>query len=284
MLFIDMAMDALDDELTSADISARERAMDKEFIKLIGDACKSGNAARAIELSKLLHHSQSIDAAIKVADFFHLVGLKEKLAVLQSIREEEEDRHEIAREKRQRWNHREAPPRRLPNVEEQSSVPKAFQDFGPPPAILRPGLTRAKPSVEPTRFSSVVPTSDLSAWDDSQFEDSSPGSKRKRSDDDFSSQQTDFSTNAPLPKPTPNQSRSNIMLIAECLTSAAEVNPFARKGPLDTNRNPFARKTDNSKILHKSETFFEKVDAAEAGEASKPKSMYLRHIVTSTVC
>lgn len=52
------------------------------------------------------------------------------------------------------------------------------------------------------------------------------------------------------------------------LISSTEVNPFARK-PQENNRNPFARKSDVNKVVQKSESFFDKVDAAETGA---PKS------------
>ena len=50
-----------------------------------------------------------------------------------------------------------------------------------------------------------------------------------------------------------------------------EGNPFARKTNQDTNKNPFGRRSD-IKPIQKSESFFEKVDAAESETAPKKSS------------
>lgn len=53
---------------------------------------------------------------------------------------------------------------------------------------------------------------------------------------------------------------------------SAEANPFARKITSDTNKNPFTRKTDTtSKTIQKSESFFDKVDAAESENVPRKK-------------
>lgn len=153
-MFIDLAVDALDEELTTDEIVQRERAMDKEFIQLIQAACKTDNIPRALELTRLLHYTPFFDAAIQIANFYHLPGLKEKITTLKQEREEEDDRLERARQKRMRWNRVEAPPRMVMESNQSDDIgrPKAFQDFGPPPAIARPGLERATPAIESTRF------------------------------------------------------------------------------------------------------------------------------------
>ncbi|KIK71000.1 hypothetical protein GYMLUDRAFT_66212 [Collybiopsis luxurians FD-317 M1] len=253
-----------DEELTTDEILSRERAVDKEFVALIQGACKEDNIHRAIELTKLLHNVQTFDIVAKIADFYHLVGFREKVEVLKQIREDSEDRFEAAREKRRRWNKVDSRPQRLLNDDANgnSLVPKSkpLQDFGPPPAIFRPGLSRATPAVEDTKYSSnatfaSTPGSNFDSdgtWTDPL--DSSPNhsssEKRKRSDADD----------------VEMESQSNIGI--SMLPPKQKSNPFARKPIPD--KNPFARKAINKPIL-KSESFFEKVDAAEKTPAKSTK-------------
>ncbi|KAG7446498.1 WD40 repeat-like protein [Guyanagaster necrorhizus] len=241
ILFHDMAVDILDEELTTEDIIAKERAMDKEFLQLIQGACKGDNIPRAIELTKLLHHVNSIDLVVKIADFYHMVGFKEKVLLLKRIHEESEDRMSLAREKRRRWNKADPPSRRLPDAEEPfSDRRKAFQDFGPPPSIHRPGLSRATPTVEKSRYSSVAPASTPKSWAEptASEEDITLDGKRKRN---------------PL-----GESRGDLMPPPK-----QKSNPFARKAAQENGQNPFARKSDMNKVIQKSESFFDKIDAAE---------------------
>ncbi|KAJ3965952.1 hypothetical protein EV361DRAFT_768585, partial [Lentinula raphanica] len=53
-----------------------------------------------------------------------------------------------------------------------------------------------------------------------------------------------------------------------------EANPFARKPVTEVNKNPFARKA-GSKTIKQSESFFEKVDAAENTPVKSKKSSNL---------
>ncbi|KAJ3999683.1 hypothetical protein F5050DRAFT_876325 [Lentinula boryana] len=262
LLFKDLAMESLDgNELATDDILSKERAIDKEFVVLIQGACKEDNVNRAVELTKLLHNLQTFDIVAKIADFYHLVGFREKVMVLKRIREDSEDRFEAAREKRRRWNKIDTRPQRLPDVDVNgsSSRSKAFQDFGPPPAIYRPGLTRATPSVEGTKYSSSVsepPSEDT--WSESLSTSTNLLSSEKRKRNDFEGveieSQIDFNTS--MPPPPPKQ----------------KANPFARKPAAEIHKNPFARKAGNKTVLQ-SESFFEKVDAAETTPAkSKKKS------------
>ncbi|KNZ76661.1 Minichromosome loss protein 1 [Termitomyces sp. J132] len=249
-LLVQIALDSLDEELTTDDILKREHAMDREFIILIQAACKADNVPRAIELTKLLHNISSFDSAMKISDFYHLVGLREKIAILKADREENEDRLVAARDKRRRWLKPDPPLRELlpTNDSGTNSRTNLLGDVRPPPTIERPRLTRVTtPVVETTRYSSVAPLL-VPSIDGSSFTDdvdipvsvcSSADGKRKRTEVEDS----EYSF------PTP--------------PSKQKVNPFARK-PGQEMRNPFARKADvNGKTIQKSESFFDKVGAGE---------------------
>ena len=177
-------MDCLDDELTTDDIISREKAMDKEFILLIQMACKSDDIPRAIELTKLLHHNVSFDAAMKIANFYHLVGLKEKIAIIKADREETEDRLILARNKRRHWLKAVPPVRQLAAPTIATSHFDPLGDSRPPLTIERPGMARVTvPVIERTRYSSAIPstqTPERSTWDDSLAPDTPPSTDGKR--------------------------------------------------------------------------------------------------------
>lgn len=206
-------LDSLDDELTTDDIVTREKALDKELIILIQGACKSNNIPRAIELANLSHYTPALDAAIKLADFYRLVGLKEKIAMIKSEREETEDRLILARNKRRRWLRPEPPLRQLAESSTSASRFDPLGDVRPPPTIERPGMARVTvPIIETTRYSSLAPapvphtispTQENPTWDNSQLMESPPPteSKRKRAEIEESFPSSDFSM------PPPKQSR-----------------------------------------------------------------------------
>ncbi|KAF5328867.1 hypothetical protein D9619_011727 [Psilocybe cf. subviscida] len=260
--------DSLEEELTTEAVVSRELAVDKELMTLIQQACRAGSSARAIELVKLLHNLASIDNAIKIADFYRLVGLREKFDIIKQDRQDREDRLIVARNKRRRWMKPDPPLRELAPPTRGPARFDPLGDTRPPPVIERPGMTRVtKPVIETTRFSSTsyVPASSQSmstdqvSWESDSLNNNSssfltdsppPIEKRKRMDLDDSFPSSDFSM------PPPKQ----------------KANPFARKITSETNKNPFARRPDiSSKTIQKSESFFDKVDAAESETAPKKK-------------
>lgn len=217
MLFKEIILDALDDELTTDEVLRRERAMDKELILLIQAACKADNIPRAIELAKLLHLPTSLDSASKIADFYHLPGFKEKVQRLIADREENEDRLVVARDKRRQWMKPELPPRHLPNANGSSSIKfDPLADNGPPPAIERPGMARVTaPVIETTRYRSMAPTTIHQERGESSATPFSPiDGKRKRDDD------ADMSSQFDSPVSTPLKSKALYVLLDLTLTLA----------------------------------------------------------------
>jgi chromosome transmission fidelity protein 4 len=210
LLHIHTALDLLDEELTTDSIITRERAMDKEFIILIQGACKADNIPRALELTKLLHQLSSFDAAMKIADFYHLPGFREKAGTLKTEREENEDRLVVMRDKRRRWM---KPDPQLRQVQMQNYGGARVDPLGdvrPPPAIERPGMARVTvPVIETTRYrSGVPPVPPQSSQAETQLMESpsstSGEGKRKRVevDDDV------FGSSSSLPMaPPPKQSK-----------------------------------------------------------------------------
>lgn len=159
---------------------------DKRLITLIQGACKVDATARALSLVNQLHHLASFDTAIKVADFYHLVGLQEKIRSIQSARISQ-DRLEDARERRREWEEEQAtPPRRKHAGSANHRHHDLLAGDAPPVAMHRPGLALANPVIETSRFSqNTAPTrtSQLSTFTDLN-KLPSPEKQRKRTLDD----------------------------------------------------------------------------------------------------
>jgi chromosome transmission fidelity protein 4 len=176
-MHLQITRDALGDEDVPDEILARELALDKELVQLIQTACKNDKLPRALELTRMLHHTSSFDMAVKVAGFYRLLGLQEKMQVLK------DDRITLGRPPRRDWARDYDPvlPPRLPpaDVPRGDGGSRAFQNFGPPAAVHRPGLARATPSLPP------LPTDDLYERNvDHVLAAVATGeSKRKRADD-----------------------------------------------------------------------------------------------------
>jgi chromosome transmission fidelity protein 4 len=146
-MHLQITRDALSSENLPDEIFARELALDKELVQLIQTACKNDKLPRALELTSMLHHTSSFDMAVKVAGFYRLVGLQEKMEALK------EDRVTHGRPQRRDWARDYDPvlPPRLPpsDVPRGGGTSKAFQNFGSPATVHRPGLARATPSLPP---------------------------------------------------------------------------------------------------------------------------------------
>lgn len=186
-LLLDILRDSLGEDLSTPDLATRELALDKILIQLIQHACKSDRLARALDAVRLLHHTPSFDAAAKIAGFYHLIGLQEKIELLKDDREDA-DRLEGLRDRRRQTqtDFAPVPAMRLPAAPAAGgSRPKPFQDFRPPPALHRPGLERANPAAV---AASSQMTEDSTVFNGSSYTDTQDDyswqSPRKRPADD----------------------------------------------------------------------------------------------------
>lgn len=84
--------------------SERTLECDKSLLKLIQTSCKAENLTAALDLVLLLSLATSFEAAIKIAGFFQLPGLRERIEVAQ---EGKLGTYESGRgvEKREKWEH-----------------------------------------------------------------------------------------------------------------------------------------------------------------------------------
>lgn len=83
---IDFIQDGLGPDIIDEDISRRILNLNKELIQLIQLACKNDKLQKALDLVTLLHSTSSFDLAMKVADFYHLPGLKSKIQTMKQER------------------------------------------------------------------------------------------------------------------------------------------------------------------------------------------------------
>ncbi|KAI0283622.1 hypothetical protein BGY98DRAFT_1093722 [Russula aff. rugulosa BPL654] len=230
-MHLQITRDALSNEDVPDEIFARELALDKELVQLIQTACKNDKLPRALELTNMLHHTSSFDMAVKVAGFYRLLGLQEKMEALK------EDRITHGRPQRRDWARDYDP------------------NFGSPAAVHRPGLARATPSLPPIpndlAITAVTGEGKRKWMDDgddvvTHVDAAQVESARWRAVDD------EFAAGA-----------------GASLPSKPRANPFAKKPngtTADSSRNPFGRDNPNNKSLHKSESFFDKAEAAETGK------------------
>lgn len=89
-IHIDFLRDGLGADVTDEDTSRQELNLDKELIQLIQLACKNDKLQRALDLVGLLHNVSSFDLAGKVAEFYHLAGLRSKIQLMKEGRVQKE--------------------------------------------------------------------------------------------------------------------------------------------------------------------------------------------------
>lgn len=287
--------DALGSALSSDEIASRELEMDKEMIKLLQPAIKDRQLQRATDLIRLLNQVNSLDTASKLAEYYHLVGLQERIKALKEWREENEDPEED-RDQRRSWARGVQPigapgelvghllggghggrpqefkapafPKRslasaIPNYGSNAFARKTDQSS--PFARRTSGVASSSQVEESYSYSDLPEPESLedNTQDKAYTPSPPPDGKRKRGIDDDDDEEMNTSTKKPRTSASGKASESAMPPPAQ---------PFARKPaavPANAKPNPFARGLAPAKSLIKSNTFFEKVDVAEASAPSK---------------
>ena len=287
--------DALGPSLSSEEISTRELEMDKDLIKLLQLAIKERHLQRAHDIIRLLNHVSSLDTAMKLAEYYHLVGLQDKIRIWKAWREENDDPSE-ERDERREWDRGPRsiyPPGELVgHLLGGAASGGRPQEFKPAPMFPRRGLGNAIPSygqnvfakktdVASSQFTRASATTQQPSEYDESYADASMGAaefesfddgaiantpsppvegKRKRSAEDGGDDMYAATAKKPRTTAAPKSQEPSTM--------APPSNPLVRKAsaavPANAKPNPFARTLVPNKSLVKSNTFFEKVDAAEA--------------------
>ena len=236
----------LDDSAMEYDIKAKEVSLDKELLQLVQAACKADNLARALDITRLMRNPATVEAAAKVAAFYHLPGLQERITGVAS-------HVEIASRKRK-------PRRSFESLVSNSPIiPSSHHMNGhraPPPAEFAPrtavrrsfgGVQRDSTPIG--RGDSYIPETPLGEDDPPPFGLASPPEKRKRFDDENLDPATIVSE------------------VPSSISTIAPKNPFAKKS---APSNPFAKPAVAKPLDSvKSQSFFERVDDIETG---KPKT------------
>lgn len=253
-----VARNSVELNLTAEPSRERTVNIDKELLQLVQGACKADQLARALDLTRLMHSTSTLDAAMKLATFYHLPGFQQRIAKVKEAKEREPVRP--VRE----YGYT-APRPRESNGNEKTE--RQFGDFAPSTrkrSFAGKGNARAHtPQASAQTFIPETPDAEDDYVGDSsamllddleeqaaEYEQSftSPPAKRRREAD---------SSLPSLPSLPPAFSKSE-----------APKNPFAKKPPA---ANPFAKSAAVAKPLDsvKSTSFFDRVDDIEA---HKPKS------------
>ncbi len=170
-------------------IKEHEVALDKDLLQLVQGACKADNLLRALDVARLMLNPATIEAAGKVAAFYHLPGLQERI---QSVKADKE----MARVKAKRI-------RREGAGQAVASSSKGFSDFAPRhggPRRSFGGVRRDSTPVASGRSETYIPET---PGEEVRFEDEgSPEAKRKRLEETPGLELEDFT---PDPKKRPEE-------------------------------------------------------------------------------
>ncbi|GAA5900425.1 hypothetical protein JCM6882_001243 [Rhodosporidiobolus microsporus] len=94
-----------DDFTLKSALAREELAADKHLLQIIQTFCKADRLEAALDAVLLLSQSASLNAAVKIAGFFDLPALKERVELIQQAKEDEADPDAAAAKRQSKWAH-----------------------------------------------------------------------------------------------------------------------------------------------------------------------------------
>lgn len=227
-------------------------AIDKLLLQLVQGACKADQLGRALDLTRLMNSTSTLDAALKLSTFYHLPGLHEKIASVKQAKERAPRRKSIARD---------LPTRDVsPQRQSRHDPAKQFSDFAPSSRRRTFGRGResdANRAETPGSASHTFIPETPGAGDEEMNTPgfTHPADEPDENVDTFPSPPPAFQT---LPSLSPKRKRDR------------EEDPFAAK----ESKNPFAKRPASNPFAKpavakpldsvKSTSFFDRVDDIES--------------------
>lgn len=260
LLGVDNAQGALEERvarnsvLLSADAEGGGKvAIDKGLLQLVQGACKADALARALDLTRLMHSTSTLDAARKIADFYHLPGLSERIARVKADKGRE----------RGSWIDAAPQPEYTTRPKTQGRASREFGDFTPASrkrtfgGKVERGSPRASTPIMPPSSRTVIPETPGP-------EDEEEGMEESESMEPFDStagKTFDESLPSMIPHSPPKRKRQDESEF-EFAKPAPPNNPFAKRAANPFAKAAVARPLDSIK----STSFFDRVEDIEANE------------------
>lgn len=250
LLATDTAHGALEEKVARASIllsaeGAEDRRVqiDKDLLQLVQGACKADALARALDLARLLHATSSLDAARRIADYYHFPGLVERIGRVRAEKGLE----------RASWVDAEPQQEYVTRAKASRAPAREFDDFAP--ARKRTFAGREQPSSRATP--SARERAETPAASRRTVVPETPGPEEDESMEPFDSTAgKTFDESMPLVA-SPKRKRSE----DDVEFAKPAKNPFTKRG----GGNPFAKAAVARPLDSiKSTSFFDRVDDIEA--------------------
>lgn len=248
--------------------------IDRHLLKLMQIACKADKLEQALDAARLLGQPQSLEAASKLAAFFHQRGLQERIELLKEARSGESSMEKDRRDSK--WGHLVDNRTIVDSAQEAlgyssrdaaasvtrttNSLSKPVELSGASKRSLGDGSAlgqmpaRAPPVLQHTD-SGLATSSDPPEYDTTMpIEEEEEDQQQQHDQDEEGTQLVDSPAQTPLPQVVPGPK-------SKAANPFAKQNKAATAGPPPTSSNPFAKKASAKQTdLKRSDSFFDRVE------------------------